>query len=132
MNIKSFLKENGMKVAEISRKSGIPYSTLNDIINGKTDIDGVKLGTVRELADCMGIGLDELYRMCKESTERISLAGGNIFVKNKRYYLSCGQEYSIKPIPLCKVNPVNTMYVKEMAEWTLAELKRARELAVWS
>lgn len=60
----SFLLENdAMSMYECSKRSGIPYSTLSDIIRGKTPIDRVSSGNLHALAEALGYSMDTLYSM---------------------------------------------------------------------
>ena len=60
----SFLLENdAMSMYECSKRSGIPYSTLSDIIKGKTPIDRVSSGNLHALAEALGYSMDTLYSM---------------------------------------------------------------------
>ena len=58
----SFLLENEpMSMYECSKRSGIPYSTLSDIIKGKTPIERVSSKHLRALADTLDYSMDTLY-----------------------------------------------------------------------
>lgn len=58
----SFLLEyEGMSMYECSKRSGIPYSTLSDIIKGKTPIEKVSSGHLHALAETLELTMDDLY-----------------------------------------------------------------------
>ena len=60
----SFLLENEpMSMYECSKRSGIPYSTLSDIIKGKTPIDRVSSKNLKALADTLDYSMDTLYSL---------------------------------------------------------------------
>ena len=48
---------------ELSKRSGIAYSTLSDIIKGKTPIDRVSSRNLHALAEALDYSMDTLYSM---------------------------------------------------------------------
>lgn len=61
MDCSFLLEEEGMSVYECSKRSGIPYSTLSDFINGKTPIEKVSFGHARALARTLDMSMEDLY-----------------------------------------------------------------------
>lgn len=55
------LKEKNISPYRLSKISGIPYTTLSDIIGGRTLISTVSASTLARLAKALGISMDELY-----------------------------------------------------------------------
>lgn len=133
MYLKSYLKQNNLKVSVISRTSGVPYTTVSEIINGKIDIDRVQIGTGMKIAEVCNLSFDEFYNMCKRSSVLPEIKEGHIRRKNKSYYLQYDFPDANGEVYLCKVNEDNTRYIKDMAEWELndikAEIKRRKDIA---
>ncbi len=139
MQIKAYLKEKQIKISDIARRCGIPYTTVSEIINGKVDIDHVQIGTGLQIAKVCNLSFQELYNMCKNTYSLPAVENGKIIKKNKAYYL----RYSLSDISgevyLCKVNDINTHFVKDMAEWCIESMlneccqqQSAREVASWT
>ena len=61
MDFTYLLKERDMSVYECSKKSGIPYSTLMDIMKGNTLIERVSSRNLHALAATLGMTMDALY-----------------------------------------------------------------------
>ena len=61
MNCSFILEEEGLTIYECSKISGIPYSTLSDIIKGKTPMERISFKTARALAKALDISMEELY-----------------------------------------------------------------------
>ena len=61
MECSYLLKNENLTMYECSKRSGIPYSTLSDIIKGKTPIERVSSGHLRALAETLRLTMDELY-----------------------------------------------------------------------
>lgn len=61
MNYSFLLEEKNLTMYECSKRSGIPYSTLADIINGKTAVEKASFETAHKLASVLNISMDELF-----------------------------------------------------------------------
>ncbi len=127
--MRDYLKKNKISVSELSKRTGIPYSTLNDIVNGKTEINNIKFQYVKSIAEALNLSLDEFDRMFSGKTIVQVDLGIKVVVKNKCYYLVC--ELCDSPEYICKVNELNSYYVQTMAEWKYAELKRREAMKNW-
>ncbi len=118
-----YLKEKNISVKDLSNTTGIPYSTLNDIVNGKTEIGRVRFEYVKKLAAALDMSLDDFDEMFSKKDIIAGVPGIRILVRNKNYYYVC--EEKEEPIYLCKVNELNTRYldfiVKSRYEDLLAE-----------
>ena len=88
--LKQFLQQKNLSIYKLSGISGIPYSTLNDIVNHKVDIANIRAGIVFKLANILNISMDELYELCTNQIT-IYLEGystkGIVNIKNKKYVL---------------------------------------------
>lgn len=57
----SYMLKGEMTVYECSKRSGIAYSTLADLFNGKTPIDRVSMRTAYYTSKTLGITMEEMY-----------------------------------------------------------------------
>ena len=57
----TYILDGKMTLYECSKKSGIPYSTLSDIMHGKTPIEKSSFRTAYYLASALGITMEDLY-----------------------------------------------------------------------
>ena len=55
--IKQYLKQKNLSIYKLAALSGIPYSTLNDIVNHKVDIANIRAGIVFKLANILNISI---------------------------------------------------------------------------
>jgi DNA-binding Xre family transcriptional regulator len=60
MFLNELMKEKNMTRADLSRISGIPESTLRDILSGKAQFDRCEVLTVACIADALGTTVEEL------------------------------------------------------------------------
>ena len=85
------LDKNNMSAYTLSKKTGIPYSTISDIRNHKTDIKNVSAQSLYLLSKSLGVSMEQLY-LSGEETNTIYLynEGRNVYVvlnSNKFMYL---------------------------------------------
>lgn len=60
MTLKQYIKENNKKISEVSKESGIPYSTVSELANGKKEIGKCNAETVYNLAHYLNTTMEEL------------------------------------------------------------------------
>jgi len=61
MDFSYILEYEGISIYEASKRSGIPYSTLSDIVRGRTPIERVSSGNLHALAKVLDMSMDDLY-----------------------------------------------------------------------
>lgn len=66
MLIDDWMKQKNLSRYELSKKSGIPYTTLTDLIQKRTRLKKSSAETVYKLSKVMGISMDELFLLCIE------------------------------------------------------------------
>ena len=127
MTIKDYLKQNGIKVSSISKSTGVPYTTVSEIVNGKTDIDKVQIGTGLKISKACNLDFQEFYGICKSSYILPEISNAELILKNKAFYLECNLPGCKKEVYLCKMNQDNVHFIKDIAEWTVASLLKKTE-----
>ena len=128
MGIRNYLKNNSITVTRLHQKTGIPYMTLSDIINGRTAIDHTSVSTLVRLSDALGMDMSEVYKLCREDMELPELKCGELAVKKGRYYLS----YKGATYYLCRANEINRFYLDFMAERKVMDIDRKELLEAWN
>lgn len=123
MTLKAYLRSIGTTIKSLHIESGVPYTTVSEIVNGKVNIDRVYVGTAMKLARACQISFPEFYDMCKETTELPTIKDGKIVIKNKKYYIEYDIEGEKGQRSLLKVNEVNQHFIKDSAEWMLSDIK---------
>lgn len=129
--LKDYLKEQNISTYSLAKKIGMPYSTLNDLANGKVNVANCRVGFIKSLAEALNISMDDLYDICSTEKE-INISKYNlpahISVRNKKYYASF--EYGGKSfeIPVCEVNEDSTMFINNFAEWDVEDFILEKEL----
>ena len=57
MRLRKLLEKKRMSVYQAAMVSGIPYTTLNEIVKGKTSLERCSAETVYKLAKALGVKL---------------------------------------------------------------------------
>ena len=129
--LKDYMKNNGISVYSLSRKSGVPYSTLNDLVNGKVNIESCKVGLLCALSAALRLSLDDTYSLVR-TPDKVYVNAYDITValnvRNKTYYAVF--EYQGEPVELelCKVNDDTSFYIDEIIKWRSEGYIRQRRM----
>lgn len=129
--LKDYLRKKGITTYALSQSSEVAYSTLNDLVNGKVDIDNCKISLLRALCNSLDISMEDFCDICKG--EKINIRNSydtevSLKVRNKAYYAEF--EYRDKPVELklCKVKKDTTFYIDSIAEWRVNDYIRSRRM----
>lgn len=64
MQMHDLLKQKKMSIYRLSKSSGVPYATCNDIVNGKARLEKCSSETVYKLAHALGVPMEDLLAPC--------------------------------------------------------------------
>ena len=120
--LKEYLKKRNISIYKLAMDIQEPYSTINDIVNGKKCLDECKFGLVKKIASYLDMTLDELEEVGNTSYIIISSrlqTKGALYVRSKKYCLQFSYLDKFYDIELCKVNENTTYYIKEIAQYEL-------------
>lgn len=78
MRLTELMEEKKLSIYRLSKESGIPYTTLNDICNGKTSLEKCSAETVYKLARALDISMEELLEPCLEVFPDFELFKSNV------------------------------------------------------
>lgn len=121
---KEFLTENNISVYKLSKNSGVPYSTLNDLVNLKLPVENIRAGQLKSIANVLDIKMEELYDLCEYEKTVFSKKYNiyaDVIIQKKLYYIVFyrnGKKYISEVIP---VKHESTLYIEELAQWKLEE-----------
>ena len=83
MNINTLLDEKDMTKYRLSKLSGVPHTTINDICNGRVRIEKCTAETLYKLAGVLGVSLDTLVADAMEYRASFETYKSNICHKVK-------------------------------------------------
>lgn len=63
MTLQTKLNEKGMSMYQLSKRSGVPKTTVLDICSGKSEIGACNARTVQRLSQALGCSMEELMQM---------------------------------------------------------------------
>lgn len=78
MSINDILRENRMTKYRLAKNSGIPYTTLNDICSGKTDLLKCSAETVYKLSKELNLSMEALLEPYVEKRPSFELFKSNV------------------------------------------------------
>lgn len=64
MTIQDVLQSRNMSIYRLSKTSGIAYATVNDIVNGRTQLEKCSAETVYRIAQALNISMEKLLEPC--------------------------------------------------------------------
>lgn len=64
MTIQNALKQKNISIYRLAKESGLPYATVNDICNGKAQLEKCSAETVYRLAQALDVSMEELLAPC--------------------------------------------------------------------
>lgn len=78
MFLQKLMEKKQITKYRLSKSSGIPYMTLNDILSGKTRLEKCSAETVYKLSKELGISMEELLAPCFEKRCSFELFKSNV------------------------------------------------------
>lgn len=128
---KEYLKQRGISIYYLSKNTGISYSTLNDFVNGKVDIENCKFGMIKKMSDALELTLDEIYKMCQNKKTVYSKKyqiTGELKVIHKSYHIVFDDGKERMNIEVCPVNAINDVFAHIAALWDMEEYFAEKEM----
>ncbi len=129
--LKELLYRKKLSLYKLSEISGIPYSTLNDIVNCKVDIANIRAGIVFKLAGILGLSMDELYGLCNKQITVYSeeyAVNGSVNIRNKQYILEFKYHNKAFTEKLCPVKKEATLFIDSIAKWQMEKMIQKHEM----
>ena len=71
MGIKNVLKKLDRNLRWLAKETQIPYSTLSDLANNKSDIDNWYIDNLYKISNVLGITMDKTYKIIKDDGENV-------------------------------------------------------------
>jgi DNA-binding Xre family transcriptional regulator len=78
MNINDMLEQKNMSKYQLSKKSGVPYTTVHDICNGKVPIPNCSTATIFKISKALDISMDLLVADAMEQRPNFETFKGNV------------------------------------------------------
>jgi transcriptional regulator with XRE-family HTH domain len=83
MLISELLRVQNMSKYRLSKESGVPQTTINDICSGKTELEKCSAGTLYRIAKILGVSIEEIL----ESVEPVKRGSFETFKSNTCHYV---------------------------------------------
>ena len=72
MQLAMLLKQQNLSTYQCSKVSGIPYTTLLELVKGKTSVEKCAAETIYRLASALNTTMDELYKKLRSAEVRVA------------------------------------------------------------
>lgn len=82
--INSLLKEKNMSRYQLSKLTGIPYTTVSDLVSGKADIRKCSVDTIYRISKVLGVTVDSIISPYYEKRPDFDLFKSNVCHELKR------------------------------------------------
>lgn len=108
---KKYLLDKKISVYKLSEISNIPYTTLNELINGKKNINDCKIKTIECLSKSLNISIESLLNML--NNRKVNISNSWEDNKNKIFYFPVtiiNNNYECNRIHPLKQKVVNDIY----------------------
>ena len=66
MMIIELMEKQNITKYRLAKKSGVPYSTINDICSGKAQLEKCSAETIYRIAKVLGVSMESLIEPCFE------------------------------------------------------------------
>lgn len=128
--LKDYLKENNISMYKLANDSGVAYSTINDLANGRVEVSNCKAGMLRDLAVVLNVTMDDLYQICDRNLSVYSKkydTNITVSVRNKTYYADFEYDGAAHHISVCEAGVDYIPFAKELALWDAEDLIEQKE-----
>ncbi len=128
--LKDYLAEHQTSMYKLAAESGVAYSTVNDLANGRIEIEQCRAGILKKIADALSVTMDELYSLCDTELSVYTEAWKTdvkIRVKNKTYFAQFRDRGKPVLLEVCPVNRDTTYFIRSLAKWKAEEYFEQRE-----
>jgi transcriptional regulator with XRE-family HTH domain len=126
--LKNYLQEKKISIYQLSKETGISYSTLSNLVNQKTDAEICSGGVLRKISRYLDLTMDEVYDMCSYS-KKISLGGieASLFVKNQSFFITFIYNGVEKTEKIYNIKGNNFSYMEAVGYHELEKLSKKIE-----
>lgn len=122
--LRDYLSKTNVSVYKLAKDISEPYSTINDISNGKVNVDNCRIGVIKKMANYFNLSLEQMCEICNTTTPIYSEefdVTGTLYVKNRQYFLQFVYAEDSYDFRLCKVLEHSTLFIKDIAKYEMEE-----------
>ncbi len=131
--LKEYLQDRNLSIYQLSKESGVPYSTVSDLVNGKTSAGNCKASIIAKLASALQISMEEFLSICEQMT-LIQTDHGSVeartYARNRIYYVAFRYNEKIQELRVCPVCKDGTLFLKDFTEWAIDNFLVKQQLEV--
>jgi len=108
--LKQYLDSKNLTVYQVAKGSGLPYTTLNELVLGKKDPNVCSVKTYIALAAFFNTSIDEIYRIINDKDKKIANNYLDSRFKQYEFPIIVKSNINLKRIHPLKQRIVNNIY----------------------
>lgn len=109
--LKEYLENKNISIFRLSKMSNVPYTTLNELVNGKKCLNDCKIKTIENIAKALNISIESTIKLIDSKEEILSNSWQE---KRKKSFIfpliKENKNYDARKIHPLKQNIVNEIY----------------------
>ena len=78
MTIQRIMEDKNITRYRLSKRSGVPYTTITDILSGKAQLEKCTAETIYKVSKVLGVSMEELLEPCFEERSSFELFKSNV------------------------------------------------------
>ena len=94
MTVSELMNEKKITKYRLSKDSGVPYTTVNDICSGKAQLKKCSAETVYRISKTLGVTMESLIESCFDRCSDFELFKSNVCQRQRRYPM-CYQNFKV-------------------------------------
>lgn len=109
---KEYLKKKKISIYKLSELTDVPYTTLNELVNGKKKISDCKIKTIENIAKALNLSIEGLLNIL--NNKNMVLSNSWVENKDKIYYFPKvinNDNYPVNRIHPLKQKVINDIYL---------------------
>ena len=127
--LKQYLNENKISVYQLAKQTGIPRSTLSDIVNGSIAAERCMAGNLFRIAQALNLSIDQVFLLCQPAagkTVSVKIGGtevtGEITQNGKQFFVRGTWQGKSFLRPVCRAFSRNMDFLEYMARTALMNM----------
>lgn len=108
--LKEYLKEKDISIYKLALDSNVPYTTLNELANGKKKIEDCKIKTIESIASALNLSIESFLELLEKKEEKISSSWND----KRNYIYTFPVVYNNSNYDVSRIHPLKQKKISEL------------------
>ncbi len=108
--LKEYLKEKDISIYKLAMDSNVPYTTLNELANGKKKIEDCKIKTIESIASSLNLSIESFLELLEKKEEKISSSWND----KRNYIYTFPVVYNNKNYDVSRIHPLKQKKISDL------------------